>query len=153
MSKTFNLKLVTPEGALFEGQAASLTLPTETGEITVLPNHVPMVSAIASGAASITLEDGFEEDIAISGGFLQIKGLNEVVILAQMAERAAELDLKTIEEAKMRAETTVKEHIRTSDEEYAETVAILNRELARYKAAVKHRSRAGRGHTPNPLGE
>lgn len=154
MSKIFHLKLVTPEGVLFDGDVVSLTLPTETGEITVLANHVALVSAISSGVASIKLENGFEEDIAISGGFLQIKGLNEVVILAQMAERASELDVKTIQEAKERAEKAMKEQIRTSDEEYAETAAILNRELARYKAAMKYRSRGvGHAHAPNPLAE
>jgi F-type H+-transporting ATPase subunit epsilon len=154
MSNTFHLKLVTPEKILFEGEVASLTLPTDAGEITVLPNHVPLVSSIASGAASITLEKGFEEDIAISGGFLQIKGQNHVIILAEMAERASELDLKTIEEAKERAEQAMEDQIRTSDTEYAETAASLNRELARYKAVLKYRHRTG-GHsaTPNPLAE
>lgn len=154
MSKTFHLKLVTPEHILFEGDVASLTLPTDTGEITVLPNHVPLVSTIASGVASITLSDGFEEDVAISGGFLQIKGLNEVMILAQMAERAVELDIKTIEEAKARAEKAMQEQVRNSDEEYAEVASALNREFARYKAVLKHRSRGpGHGNMPNPLGE
>ena len=154
MSNTFHLKLVTPEKILFEGDVASLTLPTEAGEITVLPNHVPLVSSIASGAAAITLEKGFEEDIAISGGFLQIKEQNQVIILAEMAERASELDLKTIEEAKERAEHAMQDRIRTSDTEYAETAAILNRELARYKAVLKYRHRSGsHSSAPNPLAE
>jgi F-type H+-transporting ATPase subunit epsilon len=154
MSKTFHLKLVTPDGALFEGDVASATLPTDSGEITILPNHVPLVSSISSGVASMHLEDGFQEDIAISGGFVQIKSLNQVIILAQMAERASELDLKTIEEAKARAERAMQEQVRTSDEEYAETAAVLNRELARYKAALKYRHRTGgHDHTPNPLAE
>src|SRR5512133_3768494 len=131
MSTTFHLKLVTPEHVLFEGDVASMTIPTDTGEITILSNHVALVSTIASGVAVITYPNNTQEDIAISGGFLQIKGNNEVVVLAQMAERAADIDLKAIEEAKNRAEKVMKEQVRTSDAEYAETAAILNRELAR----------------------
>lgn len=153
MSKSFHLKLVTPERVLFEGDVASLTIPTEAGEITILPNHVPLVSAISNGVASMTLADGTEDDLAISGGFLQIKGGNEVVVLAEMAQMAAELDLKAIEEAKAKAEAITKDQTRMSDEELAETAAILNRELARYKAAIKYRRRSGHSSTPNPLAE
>jgi len=155
MSNSFHLKLVTPERILFEGDVRSATLPTEIGEITILPDHMPLVSSVANGVATLQLEKGVQEDIAISGGFIQIKHPNQVIILAQMAELASGLDLKIIEEAKARAEAAMKEKVRTSDEEFAETAAVLNRELARYKAAIKYRHRTGGGHdhTPNPLAE
>lgn len=152
MSHSFHLKLVTPDCILFEGEIISLTLPTDKGEITILPNHIALVSTIASGVAVMTHADGKQEDLAISGGVLQIKGQNQVVVLAQMAERAADLDMQAIEEAKDRAEKIMKEQVRESDTEYAETVAILNRELARYKAVMKHRYRSsGQSSGPNPL--
>jgi F-type H+-transporting ATPase subunit epsilon len=151
MSKTFHIKIVTPESILFEGEVVSMTIPTDAGEITVLPNHIPIVSTISSGVAVITYEDGHDEDLAISGGFLQVKADHQVVVLAEMAERAINLDIQAIEEAKARAEKTMSEQVRASDEEYAETTAILNRELARYKAVLKHRTR--HDHAPNPLSE
>ncbi|MCX6780134.1 MAG: ATP synthase F1 subunit epsilon [Candidatus Magasanikbacteria bacterium] len=70
MSK-INLKIVTPEKVIYENnQVDQITIPTTTGEITVLPNHVPLVSILKSGEM-IFKENGQENFFALSGGFLE----------------------------------------------------------------------------------
>jgi len=138
-----HVKLVTPDRVLFEEEAASLTVPTETGEITILPNHAPLVANIIAGVGELRRPDGSIEDIALSNGFLQIGSGSKVTILAETAERGAELDVQSIDEAKARAEKTMKEGIAASEESFAEAAAALERELARYRAAMKFKKRSG----------
>jgi F-type H+-transporting ATPase subunit epsilon len=140
---SIHVKLVTPDRVLFEEEAASLTVPTETGEITILPNHVPLVANIVSGVAELKRTDGSIEDIALSNGFLQISTGSNVTMLAETAERGAELDIRTIEEAKARAERVMKEGVHATEESFAEATAALERELARYRAAIKYKKRSG----------
>jgi F-type H+-transporting ATPase subunit epsilon len=142
-----HVKLVTPDRVLFEEEAVSLTLPTETGEITILPNHAPLVANIVAGVAELHRPDGSIEDIALSNGFLQIGTGSQVSILAETAERGAELDIQTIDEAKARAEKVMKEGVHATEESFAEAAAALERELARYRAAMKYKKR---GHHSSP---
>ena len=137
------IKLVNPERILFEEEAKSFTVPTVTGEITILPNHVPIVSALADGVAELQRVDGSIEEIAIAGGTLEVEDDNRLIILADMAERGEELDLSVIEEAKTRAEKLLAETSITDEEQYADAVAYMSRELAKYKAAMKYRQRKG----------
>jgi F-type H+-transporting ATPase subunit epsilon len=135
-------KLVTPERVLFEEEVLSATLPTETGEITVLPNHVPLVTNLVPGVAELKLKDGNIEDVALSSGCIKI-GENTITVLADTAERGEELDLSVIEEAKAKADKLMKEKVSESEESFAEAAAIMERELARYKAVNKYRQRKG----------
>ncbi len=138
-----HVKLVTPERVLFEEEALSITIPTETGELTILPNHAALVTNLQAGVAELRRPDGSVEDIALSNGTLQIAPGSQVTILAETAERGAELDLKAVDEAKARAEKVMKEGIHASEESFAEAAAMLERELARYKAAMKYQKRSG----------
>lgn len=140
---SFPLRVVTPERVLAEYQATSVSLPTPDGEITILPHHVPFASLIASGTLRI-VHDGKTEEIAIAGGFVEISPeTHQVVILADFAQPSEELDLAQIEAAKKRAETVMKEAIRADDTQIAAAAAALERELARYRVATRHRARRG----------
>jgi F-type H+-transporting ATPase subunit epsilon len=140
-----HLELVTPERVLFREEVDEVTLPTREGEITVLPNHIPLIASLVAGVAR--LKRGKEtEDVAVSGGFIEIQAGGRVRVLADTAERGHELDLSVIEKAKQRAEAVMKETTRTDDNAYAAAAAALERELARYKVVRKHR-----GSTRTPL--
>ena len=134
-------KIVTPERTVFENEIDQATLPTQDGEITVLPNHIPLISALKPGDLMIK-KDGEEIDLAVSGGIVEVQN-NEITILADTAERAEEIDLARAEEARKQAEDLKKEAIRMDDTEYAATAAFLERNLARIKVARKHLSRRG----------
>lgn len=76
------LAIYTIQKTLFEGQAESITLPTAAGEITVLDNHIPLISLVKSGEIRYT-HSGTKNAIKLSGGVLEVRPGSEVVILAE----------------------------------------------------------------------
>ena len=74
-------KIVTPEKVVYEADIDSVSLPTEQGEITVLPNHIPLVSTVVAG--ELVVRKGNEvQPMAVSGGFVEVRAGNEVIVLA-----------------------------------------------------------------------
>ena len=137
-----HLKLVTPERVLFEEEASSVTLPTTEGEITVLPKHEALVAVLKPGVAKFVRPNGDVEDIAVSGGFIQIAH-DLITVLADTAERGAELTIDAIKAAQERAAELMKQTQFADDVGYAAAAAAMERELARYRTAVRHHARRG----------
>ena len=133
-------KITTPEKVVLEKEIDQVTLPTRAGEITILPDHVPIISMVAPGI----LEAKTGEEIspmAISGGFLEFHD-NELTILADMAERAEDIDLEEAEKARERAEKMMQEERKSLDEEqFASVVSQIESNLARIRVAKKYRPR------------
>lgn len=141
MTDKIKFKIVTPERTVYESEINQLTLPTAEGEITVLPNHIPLISVLAPG--ELAAKKGSEEIVmAISDGMVEVRK-NEITILADTAERAEEIDLKRAEEARARAEKLKEEKVQMDETEYATAAAILEKNLARIKVARKHLTRRG----------
>ena len=135
-------KIVTPEKTVVEEDIYQALLPIEGGEITVLPNHIPYIGSLRSGEILLRHEiNGEETSLATSGGFIEFHD-NILVVLADTAERADEIDLARAEEAEERAKKIMAERVRTDDEEYARVAAALEKEMARVRVARKHRSRS-----------
>lgn len=132
------LEIVTPEKTIYSAEVDQVTLPTMMGEITVLPHHVPMVSALTAGMVRITSE-GQETIMAISRGFIEIEH-HRVIVLAETAERAEEIDVEKAQAARDDAQRSLAER-RLDSEEYATTMALLEKQLARLRVAERHRSR------------
>ena len=89
------------------------------------------------------LRKGKEENyVYVSGGFIEFNN-NELIVLADAAERAEEIDLKIAEEAKKRAEEIKKQKITLDDTEYARVAAAIERETARIRVAKKHFTKRG----------
>lgn len=84
------LEIVTPEKKVFDDTVDSVTVPTASGEAGILPNHAPLVSALAPGLLSYS-NKGISERLAISGGFVEVNA-NKVSVLADVARTAAEID-------------------------------------------------------------
>ncbi len=132
--------IVTPEKKIFEDLVDAVSLPTKDGEITVLPHHIPLISTIIPGEIKIKKESE-EIPLSVAGGFVEIKGMSEVVILADAAERVEEIDIERAEQAKIRAEKLMKE--KSQDKvAFADATAALQRALARIKIAEKYRRRS-----------
>lgn len=140
MPRRIKLKIITPERVVVEEEVDSVTLPAAAGEITVLPNHIPLVSTLTTGVITLR-KSGEEKYIASSGGFLEVKPGSEVTVLADTADRADELLWEKVEAAKKAAEEAVEEARRGDRESYAAAVGILERELARLRAVTRHRRR------------
>ena len=136
-------KIVTPEKVIYENEIFQVSIPTTSGEITVLPNHIPLVSVLAAGELRIKDKDS-EHHLAVSGGFLEVRGKNEVIILADNAERVEEIDLQKAEEAKQRAEEQMKNIKNVQDVDYARLQAAIDREVNKMRVAKKYRNIPGK---------
>lgn len=138
MSDTFSLEVVTPERRTFEGIIDQVTLPTLEGEITVLPNHVALITQLKPGELTFK-KSGQISHLAVGGGFAHISK-NEVRVLTDLAEFAEEISERETEEARRRAEEALKEKDRLSEEEYAAVAAALEHSLTKLKVRRKHHS-------------
>jgi F-type H+-transporting ATPase subunit epsilon len=143
---TLHFELTTPERIVLKEEYDAATIPTQEGEITVLPGHLPLVANLVPGM--ITLRKGKEESyLAVSGGFVEVQPGSKIIILADTAERAEELDLAKVEAARELAEKILSEKRSVDDVSAASAMAGLQRELARAKVARKHRG--DRRHLPS----
>ncbi len=143
--KLLDFELTTPERVAVRAKIRQVSIPTTEGEITVLPDHLPLVAPIQSGELRLVDEKGEEMLLAVSGGFVTVHPGNRLAILADTAERAEELDFKIIEEAVKRAEQVLAEK-HDDAERFADATAHLAREMARWKVVRKHRERRGMPH-------
>jgi F-type H+-transporting ATPase subunit epsilon len=96
------LEIVTPERLAYSDTVDAVVLPGSEGELGVLPHHAPLVSMLGVGELRIR-KDGAEESFAIVGGFLQVRP-DKVVVMAETADMASEIDLERAQEARREAE-------------------------------------------------
>ena len=129
-------KIVTSEKTVFEDEVDQATFETSSGQITILPNHRSYITSLESGEAMVKIK-GEEIFLSISGGFIEFHN-NTLIVLADTAERAEEIDLARAEEARKRAEELKSQAISMDDEEYARVAAAIQKESARIRVAKKH---------------
>jgi F-type H+-transporting ATPase subunit epsilon len=96
------LEIVTPERLVFSEEVDAVTLPGSEGELGVLPHHAPLVSTLGIGELLIR-RGGEEELFAIAGGFVQVRP-DKVVVMAETADMASEIDLEKAQQARAEAE-------------------------------------------------
>ena len=129
-------QIVTPDRVVQEGDADLITVMTSMGEITVLPNHIPLLALMRAGEMRI-MNNGVETLLATSTGLFEVRDGSSIVVLADTAERSEELELEAIEAAKKLAEDSLKNLRNSNDVGFADAAAHLERELARYRVAMK----------------
>ena len=96
------LEIVTPERQAYADDVDAVVCPGTEGEIGVLPHHAPLLSTLGLGELRIR-KGGHEEYFAIAGGFVQVLP-DKVVVMAETADMASEIDLEKAEEARKEAE-------------------------------------------------
>jgi F-type H+-transporting ATPase subunit epsilon len=123
-----HVELVSVERLLWSGEARMVIARTTEGELGVLPGHAPLLGELApGGVVRIKQDDGGEELVfAVHGGFLSVTD-DGVSILAELAERADEIDVGRAEQALERA--------RSADGDDADAGAATGRALSRLRAA------------------
>lgn len=132
---TFRLEIVTAERMVFSDEVSALVAWGVEGQLGILPHHAPLMTMLQPGDLLIR-KDKEEEYLAISGGFLEVRP-DKVIILADACERVEEIDLARAEEAKRRAQETMKAAPLSAEAAVAE--AALRRSLARLKVAERKR--------------
>lgn len=141
MAGKIKFKIVTPERTVFEEEVDQTTLPVTDGEVTILPEHRSYIASLKAGEIMLK-KDGEEISLVVSGGFVEFNQ-NNLVILADTAERAEEIDVRRAKEARTRAEELKKQKISMADEEYARVAVAVEKEMARLKVARKHHTKRG----------
>ncbi len=134
--KSIELKIVTPEKVVYDGEVDGVSFPTVEGEITVLPGHIPIISAIKPGELKIR-KSGKIEFFAVAKGVIEVDG-KRITMLADAAEKAEDIDEKRAEEARAKAKKLMEEK-RGDEEGYIEAMAELERALSRLRIARKRR--------------
>lgn len=137
MSKKIHFQIITPEKVVYQDEIDQVTIPTKQGQITVLPHHIPLISIIEPGELILKKNDQ-EIPMFVSGGFVEVKKGDKIVILADSAEKVGEIDEERAEKARERAFSLRKEKF-SDDVKFSEAAAALERALGRLKVAKKHR--------------
>jgi F-type H+-transporting ATPase subunit epsilon len=137
------LEIVTPERLAYSDTVDSVQLPGSEGELGVLPHHAPLVSTLGIGELRIR-KGGSEESFAIVGGFLQVRP-DRVVVMAETADMASEIDLEKAHEARREAERALEGAAPTDAVDLAAARAQLQQALLRVRVAER-RHREGPRH-------
>ena len=134
------LEIVTPERLAYEDDVDAVTVPGVEGELGILPHHAPLVSMLGFGELRIR-KGGSEELFAIVGGFVQVRP-DKVVVMAETADLAAEIDVEKAQEARREAERAL-EGGYTEGADLSAARAALQQALLRIRVAER-RQREGR---------
>lgn len=104
---TIRVDVVSAEESIFSGDAKFVALPGESGELGILPGHIPLITRIKPGAVRIEKADGGEEFVFVAGGILEVQP-NHITVLSDTAIRGHDLDEAKATEARKQAEEAVK---------------------------------------------
>jgi F-type H+-transporting ATPase subunit epsilon len=129
------VELVTAEGRLVSREADFVIAPGIEGELGVLPRHIPLLTPLRAGEVTVR-NDGDDEYLFVAGGFLEVLP-DKVVILADAAERAEDIDEARAEEARRRAQQLLEEKVEGADT--AAAAAALERATMRLRVAELRR--------------
>ncbi len=111
--KVLNVSVVSAERALWSGEAKSLVAKTPEGDIGILPDHEPVLALLVESPLRIEQPDGSKVLVAVHGGFFSVEG-NNVYVIAEIAELAADIDVERAKAALARAQASG-----NPDEEYS----------------------------------
>ena len=129
--RNFKLEIVTPDGLAFSGEAESLLVHTDSGDLEILAGHMDYMASVATGRTRIIV-GGVSKYASCSGGFLTVTR-DGVRLAAVTFEFAESIDLDRAKKAKERAEAKLAAE--TDEREIALAKARLERALTRIKVA------------------
>jgi F-type H+-transporting ATPase subunit epsilon len=135
-----HLEIVTPERRAYEDDVDAVVCPGIDGELGILPHHAPLLTTLGLGELRIR-KGGQEEYFAIAGGFLQVRP-DRVVVMAETADLASEIDLQRAQQARREAEQALEGGFRET--------ADLSAARAQLQRALLHIRIAERRHREGP---
>ncbi|WP_017444074.1 F0F1 ATP synthase subunit epsilon [Gayadomonas joobiniege] len=124
---TTQLDVVSAEDKIFSGLVESIRITGFEGELGIQPGHAPLITPIKPGMVRLVKQFGEEELVYLSGGILEVQPTG-VIVLADVAVRAEDLDEQAAIEAKKQAEAHIKDP--NSDLDYAEAAMELAKAVA-----------------------
>jgi len=144
----FECNIVTQERTVFSGEVRSVSLPGTEGRMGILPNHSPLLTTLAFGEVIVRPLNGDEEQyFAIGGGYAEVQP-DKIIVLADSAEQAEEIDLERAEKARKQAEQAMSSALKEDPDQYAQMQASLMRaqirlDVGRKQAGRRRREMAG----------
>jgi len=139
-------EIVSQDRPVFEGDVDIVVAPGTDGEMGILPHHAPLLTTLKPGVLRVRTS-GREESFAISGGIMEVRP-DIVTVLADAAERAEEIDVSRAEEARRRAEESLRSGLDRNSEAYLAAEAALRRSSLRLQVARRRRGEAPRASRP-----
>ena len=128
------LEIVTPERRVYDEDVDAVALPGSEGELGILPHHAPLISLLGAGELRVR-RNGAEESFAIVGGFVQVRP-DKVVVMAETADLAAEIDVERAQEARREAERALEAGL-VDPGDLAQARAALQASLVRIRVAER----------------
>jgi F-type H+-transporting ATPase subunit epsilon len=141
-------EIITQERKLYSEDVDIVIAPAAEGQMGILPQHAPMVVALTFGELRVRKGEN-EEYFAIGGGVMEVRP-DKVIVLADRAERADQIDVDRAEQARRQAEQTMREGLPVDSAERAALEAAIRRNIVRMKVARRRAARRGTG--PGALG-
>lgn len=135
---TIRLEIVTVERKLFDDEVNMVVAPGTEGVLGILPHHTALLTGLSYGELIVKKDGQPDQYFAIGGGFMEVQP-DHVVVLADAAERAEEIDLARAEAARKRAEELLA-RAKDSEIDFARAEALLRRSMARLKVARRRRT-------------
>ena len=135
---SLKVDIVTAERTVYSGEVEAIIAPGVEGQLGILPHHAPLMTILQAGEL-VVRKGGRDESLAISGGFLEVRP-DRVIILADSAERAEEIDVARAEAAKKRAEERMVKP--TVDMDFERARVALLKALIRLQVATRARIRS-----------
>lgn len=132
--KTVQVNVVTPDGPVYDADVEMVSVKAQSGELGILPGHIPLVAPLQIGAVRLK-KSGSTELVAVSGGFLEVRP-DKVTILAQAAETVEDIDLTRAQSAKERAEQRLNKS--TDDIDFKRAELALRRAMNRINVSQRN---------------
>jgi F-type H+-transporting ATPase subunit epsilon len=134
---TFEIEIISTDGIIFKGEVEEVVIPTKDGQITILPNHAPLISLLDEGEVIIKKE-GKQQILGVLGGFLEVNK-NKAKIITDYAVEGSNIDVAKAEEAKAKAEELMKE--RKAGVDFALIEKELKKSILELKVSEKVRKK------------
>lgn len=125
------MSVVTPNGPVLEKEYEMVSCKAQSGELGILPGHIPMVAPLTIGPVRLK-HDESEDLVAVNGGFLEVRP-DKITILAESAEKPTDVDVNRAEEAKKRAEERL--HSNRDDVDFQRAELALKRAMNRIQVS------------------
>jgi F-type H+-transporting ATPase subunit epsilon len=135
-------EIVSQDRQVFAGEADMVIVPGIQGEMGILPNHAPLLSALKFGILRVRYH-GQEQIFTIAGGVIEVQP-DLITVLADAAENVAEIDVSRAEAAKRRAEELLKQGLPPDTDSYLKIEASLRRSNLRLEAVKRYRGQRNR---------
>ncbi|MBN8412778.1 F0F1 ATP synthase subunit epsilon [Halomonas denitrificans] len=140
MTKTIQCEIVSAEGSVYSGSAEQVVAAGILGDLGILAGHTPLLTELAPGPVRV-LNEGREENYYVSGGFIEVQP-EKVIVLADTAVRASDLDEASAEEARKQALKAMED--KSAEMDYTRAAAELSEAMAQLRTIQQLRRKAGK---------